>query len=130
MRYPKRLSYAILILIHIHNHQNVPSVDIAKCMHMNPSLTRRLISSLAKAKLVTSTPGTCHHELTRPMNQISIYDVRQALFTQHIIQKQKQQLCAAAHDLLAPFYCEIWEAAKNKMKQITLEDIARALPKK
>ncbi len=101
MKYSHKLSDAIHILayVDIYKDDDLSSKAIALSVESNPSLIRRLMSTLAKAGLLTTRPGTVSPELARPASEISVYDVYEALGKEdllHIDDKTNRSALSAA----------------------------------
>ncbi|MCI1934945.1 MAG: Rrf2 family transcriptional regulator [Bifidobacteriaceae bacterium] len=81
MKYGHKLSDAVHILVYVEmfKHGDLSSKSIAESVESNPSLIRRLMSTLAKAGLLQTTPGTVQPRLARPASEISLADVYAAI---------------------------------------------------
>ncbi|MFC5470927.1 Rrf2 family transcriptional regulator [Cohnella suwonensis] len=99
----------ILALVHI-NNGNVTSDYIAASVNTNPAVIRRIMSMLSKAGLISSHPGIIGINLQKPISEITLLDVYQAveipetkeLFTVHqntnpqcVVGKEIQQVLGA-----------------------------------
>ncbi|MCI1984439.1 MAG: Rrf2 family transcriptional regulator [Bifidobacteriaceae bacterium] len=60
-------------------HVDLSSASIAKSVESNPGLIRRLMSTLAKAGLLDTRPGSAEPRLARPIEDISVLDVYRAI---------------------------------------------------
>lgn len=83
MKYSHRLSDAVHILTYIGASEivedDLSSRAIAGSINSNPSLVRRLMSTLKNAGLITSEPGRAAVSLSKPTNEITLLDVYKAI---------------------------------------------------
>ncbi|UCJ15016.1 Rrf2 family transcriptional regulator [Pseudomonas sp. MM211] len=86
MRNDTRLSRMLHVLIHMDRHeQRTTSETIARMLETNPVVVRRTMGLLRDKGYVTSDKG--HNggwALARPLEQITLLDIHQALGTQSI----------------------------------------------
>ncbi len=130
MKYSHKLSDAIHILayVDIYKDDDLSSKAIALSVESNPSLIRRLMSTLAKAGLLTTRPGTVSPELARPASEISVYDVYEALGKEdllHIDDKTNPKCIVGGNiqETLDGVYDKVQSAAENVMGAVTLQSI-------
>jgi DNA-binding IscR family transcriptional regulator len=69
----------VLALIDYLDGKRLTSEDIAGSVGTNASFVRRLLSMLARAELVESSPGIAGARLTRPAGKITLLDIYRAV---------------------------------------------------
>ena len=128
MKYSTRLSDAVhlLVFIHLCGDQNITSKAIAESVKTNPSYVRQLMSSLKTAGILHSTRGIARPSLSRIPEQISLFDIYQA------VEGSKPLLHLDTHTnpecgmgvniqlALQDYYDKIQEEINTKLKDITL----------
>lgn len=113
------------------SEMKVTSDFLAGSIGTNAVIIRRLLSQLKEAGLITVARGTGGCELTRPLDEITFYDVYKAvdavdednLFRMH---EHPNPLCPVGrniHTLLEGKLAEIQKAMEEKMKMYTLADV-------
>ena len=131
MKYSTKLSDAVHILafIALHPNDNLTSDKIAESILTNPVCVRQLMSALRKCGLLISVTGHPRPALTREPSDITLLDVY------HAAEGGKPLLHLDTHTnpecgvgvniqlALQDFYQDIQQAAENRMREITLQDI-------
>ncbi len=131
MKYSTKLSDAVHILafIALHPNDNLTSDKIAESIRTNPVCVRQLMSALRKCGLLISVTGHPRPALTREPSDITLLDVY------HAAEGGKPLLHLDTHTnpecgvgvniqlALQDFYQDIQQAAENRMREITLQDI-------
>lgn len=134
MKYSHRLSDAVHILTYIGASEivedDLSSRAIAGSINSNPSLVRRLMSSLKNAGLITSEPGRAAVSLSKPTNEITLLDVYNAIEEPdlfHVDEETNQQCPIGANiqSALHKAYNEVQQQAESEMSKITLADIVK-----
>lgn len=130
MKFSHKLSDAIHILayVDIYKDDDLSSKAIALSVESNPSLIRRLMSTLSKAGLLTTRPGTVSPELGRAASEITVYDVYEALGKEdllHIDDKTNPKCIVGGNiqQTLDGVYDKVQSAAENVMGAVTLQSI-------
>ncbi|WKN29166.1 Rrf2 family transcriptional regulator [Apilactobacillus kunkeei] len=132
MKYSHRLSDAVHILTYIGASEivedDLSSRAIAGSINSNPSLVRRLMSSLKNAGLITSEPGRAAVSLSKPTSKITLLDVYKAIEEPdlfHVDEETNQQCPIGANiqSTLHKAYDEVQKQAEDEMSKITLKDI-------
>lgn len=132
MKYSHRLSDAVHILTYIGAanivEDDLSSRAIAGSINSNPSLVRRLMSSLKNAGLITSEPGRAAVALTRSTKEITLLDVYKAIDETDLfhVDEETNQKCpigANIQSALHKAYDEVQKQAEIEMNKITLESI-------
>lgn len=132
MKYSHKLSDAVHVLAFIDIFQNdgdLSSNGIAGSINSNPSLVRRLMSSLVKAGLLVSRPGIAAPSLAKPTSEITLLDVYNAVEEDHHllhVDETTNQDCPVGANIqgaLTDVYAKIQKQAENSMAEITLDQI-------
>ncbi|MBD5429255.1 Rrf2 family transcriptional regulator [Lactobacillus sp.] len=131
MKYSYKLSDAIHLLsyLDIYKDGDLSSKAIAKSIESNPSLIRQLMSNLRKAGIIETQKGKANPSLAKDPQDISIYDVYQAINMDHdllhIDPKTNPDCIVGSNiqDTLNRYYADIQDIAYLRMKQISLADI-------
>lgn len=106
------------------------SDQIAGSVRTNPVVIRRLMSTLVTAGLLTSRRGPgAGWKLTRPADEISLWDVEEALgvegaFAMH--RNEPSPICPIARGIrsaLAPVYARIDDAIRRELQKTTIAEI-------
>lgn len=135
MKYSHKLSDAVHILsyVEIYKDGDLSSQAIASSIQSNPSLIRRMMSMLVKAKLLVSTPGTIAPKLARPMDMITLLDIYRAIEPNpdllHV-DEQTNMDCLVGANIQATLndaYRRVQTAAEAEMAQITLEMLVQGI---
>lgn len=135
MKYSHKLSDAVHVLayIEIYKNDDLSSAAIARSVEGNPSMIRRLMSSLVKAGLLNSHPGAVAPELARPLNQITLLDVYKAIDDDrnflHVDPKTNPNCIVGGNiqETLNEVYDRIQEQAEASMNKVTLDEIVQEI---
>lgn len=131
MKYSHRLSDAVHILAYVTIYKNgdLSSAAIAASIESNPSLIRRLMSTLVKAGLLQSQPGAVAPKLTRPLDEITLLDVYKAIDENgrllHVDEKTQPACIVGGNiqDTLNEVYDQVQKDAEASMDKVTLQQI-------
>lgn len=132
MKYSHRFSDAIHILTYIGAsdivEDDLSSRAIAVSINSNPSLVRRLMSSLKTAGLITSVPGKAEVALSRPQSEITLLDVYRAIEEPDLIHvdEETNQRCPVGANIqqaLHKAYDQVQQQAEQQLNAITLQDV-------
>ncbi|WP_125710759.1 Rrf2 family transcriptional regulator [Companilactobacillus zhongbaensis] len=131
MKYSHKLSDAVHVLsyIEIFQDEDLSSKAIADSIESNPSLIRRLMSSLSKAGLLITRSGSVSPRLSRPADQISLLDIYLAIDDSHEllhVDKKTNMNCPVGRniqDTLNVAYDQVQKAAEKSMQSIVLQDL-------
>jgi Rrf2 family protein len=121
----------VLTLLAQAGGEPVTSEYIAGSVNTNPSLVRRLLSSLARAGLTTSQLGTGGGALlARPADQVTLLDVYRAvdegeLFGMH--REQPNPACPVGRNIQAELQGRIDSAAQALERELARTTIAQML---
>ena len=113
----------------------VTSDFLAGSINTNPVVIRKILTQLKHAGLVTVARGTGGVEPTRPLSDITFYDVYQAiepvengdLFHFHESPNPECPVGRNIHGLLDGKLKAIQDAMENEMKTYTLADLHKGL---
>lgn len=136
MQISSRFTIAIHILTAIDTFQKeykVTSDFLAGSINVNPVIVRRTMQSLKGAGLIEVKRGTGGMEIAKPMNEITLLDIFNAveplehgqLFHFH---ENPNTACPVGRNIHAGLddkLFSIQEAMEEKMKSITLEEVVR-----
>jgi Rrf2 family protein len=134
MQISSRFTLAVHVLIAIETfkkEQKVTSALLASSANVNPTVIRRLLQQLKKANIVIVKRGTGGADIERPLMDITLLDVYNAvepvengqLFHFH---EAPNELCPVGrniHRIMDHRLEEIQNAMEDKMRQITIADI-------
>ena len=131
MKYPTKLSDAahILAFIALHPECDLTSGKLAESVQTNPAYVRQLMSAMRKGGLLLSVKGHPKPALAREPARISLLDIYRAVEGDKPLLHQDTHTnpaCGVGVDIqlaLQSFYMDIQQAAENRMRQITLQDI-------
>ena len=109
----------------------ITSDFLAGSINTNPVIIRKILTKLKSAGLITVTRGTGGIELTKPLKEITFYDVYVAieplenneLFNFHKNPNPKCPVGKNIHTLLDSKLENIRKAMENEMKKYTLENL-------
>ena len=116
--------------------EHLTSTQIAKSVKTNPAYIRQLMAALKNASLISNTQGQANACLTKPADEITMLDIYRAVEGEkpllHLDIDTNPECGVGIHVQLAigDFYKEIQEAAEQKMRGITLQDIIDRYHKK
>ncbi len=136
MQISSRFTIAIHILIAVENFQKdykVTSDFLAGSVNVNPVVIRRTMQSLKAAGLIEVKRGTGGIEITRPLDEITLLDIFNAveplengsLFHFH---ENPNAACPVGRNIHAGLDDKLFSiqaAMENEMKSITLEDVVK-----
>lgn len=134
MQISSRFTIAIHILICINTFKcdrKVTSEFLASSVNVNPVVIRRLLQQLKSAGIVSVVRGTGGAEIVKPLNEITLLDVYNAvecvedgnLFHFH---ENPNKLCPVGrniHAILDTKLDEIQNAMEKEMKSVSLKDV-------
>ncbi|WP_461242834.1 Rrf2 family transcriptional regulator [Secundilactobacillus muriivasis] len=132
MKYSHKLSDAVHVLAYIEICQgkfDLSSNAIALSINSNPSLVRRLMSSLVKAGLLTSRPGVVKPSLAKSPADITLLDVYYAIDEDHNllhIDDKTNLDCPVGANIqgtLEEAYAKVQADAERSMAKITLAQL-------
>ena len=131
MKYSRKLSDTIhtLAFVCLGEKEHLTSARIAESVKTNPAYIRQLMAALKNAGLISNTQGQANACLTKPADEITMLDVYRAVEGEkpllHLDIDINPECGVGIHVQLAigDFYEEIQEAAEQKMREITLQDI-------
>ena len=117
------------------NEYKVTSDFLAGSINTNPVIIRRILTQLKSAGLITVARGTGGIEPTKPLEEISFYDVYQAidpvengdLFHFHEAPNPKCPVGRNIHALLDDKLTTIQNAMEDEMKKYTLADLQEGM---
>lgn len=142
MQLSMKCSVAVHCLIFIHEAKGVAKVTsalLAQSTGVNPVVIRNILSALKKAGLITVARGTGGAELCRAPEEITLYQIYNALEPDGLtsligIHPCGQRPCPVARNIRAVLegpYRRIGKAIQETMEEITLasmlEDFHRCL---
>lgn len=109
----------------------ITSDFLAGSINTNPVVIRKILSQLKNAELITIARGTGGIEPTRPLTEITFYDVYEAiepvengsLFKFHDSPNPKCPVGKNIHSLLNGKLKSIQSAMENEMKKYTIDNL-------
>ncbi|WP_261807149.1 Rrf2 family transcriptional regulator [Lapidilactobacillus luobeiensis] len=131
MKFSHKLSDAVHILafVYVYADGDLSSNAIAASIEANPSMVRRMMSTLVKAGLLNSQPGKVALHLAKAPEDISLLDVYLAIEDNrnllHVDEKTNP-LCIVGGNIqgtLNGIYAQVQNAAEAKMAQVSLREI-------
>ena len=134
MQISSRFTIALHIFTCVETFKNdykITSDFLAGSINTNPVIIRKILTQLKNAGLITVTRGTGGISPTRPLKEISFYDVYQAiepvengdLFNFHNSPNPQCPVGKNIHALLDDKLKNIQLAMENEMKKYTLDDL-------
>lgn len=113
----------------------ITSDFLAGSINTNPVIIRKILTQLKNAGLITVARGTGGVNLTRPLNEISFYDVYEAiepvengdLFSFHTSPNPQCPVGRNIHNLLDDKLKAIQLAMEAEMKKYTIEDLSSGM---
>ncbi|MBQ7593082.1 MAG: Rrf2 family transcriptional regulator [Synergistaceae bacterium] len=138
MQISSRFTIAVHILTcidYFHDEYSITSEFLASSVGINPVIIRQIILQLKAAGLVEVQRGKGGMNLLRPLKDITLYDVYEAvesvkgkLFRFHENPNPDCPVGKNIHSMLDKSLDELQETLEAKMKTITLADIAKNNP--
>lgn len=134
MQISSRLTIAIHMLACIEifkDEHKVTSDFLAGSVNVNPVVIRRLLSKLKAAGIVDVARGTGGAEIIKPLNEITMLDIYQAvdcvesgeLFHFHESPNQKCPVGRNIHTVLDDKLSRVQQAMEYEMKRITMAEL-------
>ena len=134
MQISSRFTIALHIFTCVETFKNdykITSDFLAGSINTNPVIIRKILTQLKNAGLITGARGTGGISPTRPLKEISFYDVYQAiepvengdLFNFHSSPNPQCPVGKNIHALLDDKLKTIQLAMENEMKKYTLDDL-------
>ena len=134
MQISSRFTIALHIFTCVETFKNdykITSDFLAGSINTNPVIIRKILTQLKNAGLITVARGTGGISHTRPLKEISFYDVYQAiepvengdLFNFHNSPNPQCPVGKNIHALLDDKLKTIQLAMENEMKKYTLDDL-------
>ena len=134
MQISSRFTIALHIFTCVETFKNdykITSDFLAGSINTNPVIIRKILTQLKNAGLITVARGTGGISPTRPLKEISCYDVYQAiepvengdLFNFHSSPNPQCPVGKNIHALLDDKLKTIQLAMENEMKKYTLDDL-------
>ena len=134
MQISSRFTIAVHILIAIETFKNdykVTSELLASSANVNPTVIRRILQQLKKADIVTVRRGSGGADIERPLTEITLLDVYNAvepvengqLFHFHEDPNEECPVGRNIHKIMDYRLDEIQNAMEDKMRRITIADI-------
>lgn len=134
MQISSRFTIALHIFTCIETFKNdykITSDFLAGSINTNPVIIRKILAQLKNAGLITVARGTGGISPTKPLKEISFYDVYQAiepvengdLFNFHSSPNPQCPVGKNIHALLDDKLKAIQLAMENEMKKYTLDDL-------
>lgn len=135
-----RISSRFTIAIHMFScmeifgrERKITSDFLASSINVNPVVIRNILSQLRKAGLVEVARGTGGTTATRPIDEITFYDVYLAvdlleegeLFRFHENPNPQCPVGKSIHNALDDKLTYIQEAMENEMKKYTIADVVK-----
>ena len=113
------------------NEYKITSDFLAGSINTNPVIIRKILSQLKNAGLIKVARGTGGVEITRPLTEITFYDVYEAidpvengdLFSFHAGPNPQCPVGRNIHVLLDDKLKAVQLAMENEMKKYTLDDL-------
>ena len=113
------------------NEYKITSDFLAGSINTNPVIIRKILSQLKNAGLIMVARGTGGVEITRPLNEITFYDVYEAidpvengdLFSFHAGPNPQCPVGRNIHVLLDDKLKAVQLDMENEMKKYTLDDL-------
>ncbi|KRL01163.1 Rrf2 family transcriptional regulator [Liquorilactobacillus capillatus] len=126
-----QLSDATHILVYIALHENEinNSDKIAKSINTDPTMVRRIMSKLRKAKLLGSTQGIARPRILRPLFRITLKDVYLAVTTKRFflnVDYKTSSTCKVGSlipEVMSQYFREFQSNAEAKLDKITIQNI-------
>ncbi|GAY73984.1 Rrf2 family transcriptional regulator [Lentilactobacillus kosonis] len=131
MKYSYKLSDAIHILTYLIVYQegDLSSRAIANSIETNSSAVRGLMVDLKRAGIINTQQGSSEPTLSRPADQITMFDVYQAINMDHDlihVDPKTNPNCIVGsniQDTLNEVYQNVEQAAFRSMAETTIQEI-------
>lgn len=128
----------ILVLIELNKENIISSEFIAGSVNTNPTLIRKIMGMLKKAKLINVQPGIAGAKLAKEPSIIKLLDVYKAvdvvpdkeLFSVH---ENTSPLCIVGRniqDSITPVLSAAQLALEKELENVTIEDIIKNITEK
>lgn len=137
MNYSTRTADAVHILVLIDlNESDISSAGLAKSIATNPAHIRKLMAQLKKAGLIDSKRGIACPSLTRKSEEITLWDIYQAMEGDkqilHLDTHTNPECHAGIHIQLAlqDYYDNLQNSFQNQMNAVTLANIVEDYKKR
>ena len=138
MQIPSRFTVALHIFSCVDTFKDeckVTSDFLASSINTNPVIIRRILGQLRKAGLIEVARGTGGITPTRPLSEITFYDVYKAvdpieddeLFRFHENPNPDCPVGRNIHNLLNDKLDAIQKAMEDEMKKYTIEDLHKGM---
>ncbi|MDO5145713.1 MAG: Rrf2 family transcriptional regulator [Eubacteriales bacterium] len=133
MKYSTKLSDAIhiLVLIALNPLENLTSAAFANSIKTNPAFVRQIMGLLKKGGIITSVPGHPTPALAREPENITLFSIYKAVEGDkpllHLDTHTNPE-CGVGVNIqysIQQYYNFVQDAAEQKMKDITLQDIIK-----
>ena len=134
MQITSRFTIAVHILTCIDyfcGQYSVTSDFLASSVQVNPVIIRQIVLQLKAAEMIHTTPGRGGMTLAKPLEEITLYDVYEAvdcvsgsLFHFHKNPNPECPVGKNIHAALDGSLLEIQKTFEDKMKETTVRDIA------
>ncbi len=140
MQISSRFTIAIHIFACIETFKEdykITSDFLSSSINVNPVIIRKLLSQLKSAGLIEVARGTGGTAITRPIDEITFYDVYKAvdlledgeLFHFHENPNPNCLVGKNIHNALDDKLLKIQEAMENEMKKYTIADVVNDIKK-
>ncbi|WP_295775411.1 Rrf2 family transcriptional regulator [uncultured Limosilactobacillus sp.] len=138
MRISTRFSDAIHLIcfLDIYQNQKLTSDFIASSIQTSAVMVRQIMIQLRKAGLLKTTKGTANPQITRPLDEISLYDVYLAIeeasgpHPLFEIDYDTNPNCIVGGNIqgvLESYYEDAKQAAMAKLQQRTIADVVNQI---
>ncbi|WP_214815523.1 Rrf2 family transcriptional regulator [Exiguobacterium sp. s131] len=135
MTISSRFSVAIhmLTLVALSPPEVISSDFLARSVNTNPALIRKIMAMLKKAELIQVKPGVAGAILTKPLNNISLLEIYQAVAVVEPnelfgIHDQPNPACPVGRNIQAtiePIFITAQSAMERVLEQIMLADVVQ-----
>ncbi|MDO5135774.1 MAG: Rrf2 family transcriptional regulator [Eubacteriales bacterium] len=134
MQISSRFTIAIHVLVCMETFKEeykVTSEFLASSVSVNPVVVRKVLGQLKKAGIVTNTRGSRGAKLARPLGEITLFDIYQAveclesgeLFHFHENPNPQCPVGRNIHSVLDGRLWRVQRAMEQELSHITMEDI-------
>ena len=140
MQIPSRFTIAVHMIVCIDyfiDERRVTSEFMSASTNVNPVILRGILSDLKKAGIVSTRQGSGGAKLLRPLTEITLYDVYEAvgclhkegLFHFHDNPNTECPVGRNMHKAMDGRLANVQKAMDDEMKKITLADIVEDVRK-